>query len=58
MFGEPPSGPMVGVQKARGLMVHSEARLERQEQPGHSVPLAVGYPAEELAVFFPKMGNH
>lgn len=43
---------MIGVQKARGLMVLCEARLERQEQPGHSWPLAVGHMAEDLAIFF------
>lgn len=44
---------MIGVQKARGLMVLGEARLERQEQLGHSWPLAVGYMAEDLAIFSP-----
>ena len=52
------TNPVIGVQKARGLMVLCEARLERQGQPGHSWPLAVGYMAEDLAIFFPKMGNH
>lgn len=53
LFGEAPLGPVIGVQKPRELMVLCEARLERQEQPGHSWPLAVGYMAEDLAIFFP-----
>ena len=39
LFGEPPSGLMVRVKKASGLVVPSEARLERQVQPGHSGPV-------------------